>query len=82
MDKRLLNAARTGDCEFLRTLRGVDDRTTVLDGRTTQGNTCLHIAALCGQDIFCREVVSLQPSLLSVIDCSFGWWLMADADLF
>jgi ankyrin repeat protein len=68
MDERLLHAARTGDCEFLSKLRGVDDRTTVLDGRTTQGNSCLHIAVMCGQKNFCSEVVSLQPSVLSAIN--------------
>jgi hypothetical protein len=34
-------------------------------GTTLQGNTCLHIAAIHGHEVFCKEVQALNPSLLT-----------------
>ena len=36
----------------------------VLVRTTPQGNTCLHIAATHGHEVFCKEVQALKPSLL------------------
>ena len=42
------------------------------------GNTCLHIAAIHGHEVLCKEVHALNPSLLTAINsdermslCSF-----------
>jgi len=47
-------------------------------GTTPQGNTCLHIAAIHGHEVLCKEVHALNPSLLTAINsdermslCSF-----------
>jgi ankyrin repeat protein len=40
----------------------------VLLGTTPQGNTCLHIAAIHGHEVFCKEVQSLNSSLLAVVN--------------
>jgi ankyrin repeat protein len=37
----------------------------MLGGTTAQGNTCLHVASICGHEQFCTKSVSLRPSLLS-----------------
>jgi ankyrin repeat protein len=37
-------------------------------GTTPQGNTCLHIAAIHGHEVFCKEVQALNPSLLTAIN--------------
>jgi ankyrin repeat protein len=40
----------------------------VLLGTTPQGNTCLHIAAIHGHEVFCKEVQALKPSLLAAVN--------------
>ena len=37
-------------------------------GTTPQGNICLHIAAIHGHEVFCKEVQALNPSLLTAIN--------------
>ncbi|CAD6258502.1 unnamed protein product [Miscanthus lutarioriparius] len=43
----------------------------VLVGTTPQGpqgNTCLHIAAIHGHEVFCKEAEALKPSLLAAVN--------------
>jgi ankyrin repeat protein len=63
----LLQAAIKGRAQELEQL--VQDKPEVLYQTTEAGNTCLHIAALCGHGDFCNKVLALrltqEPSLPS-----------------
>ncbi|KAL5678775.1 hypothetical protein ACJX0J_014906, partial [Zea mays] len=63
----LLQAAIKGRAQELEQL--VQDKPEVLYQTTEAGNTCLHIAALCGHGDFCSKVLALrltqEPSLPS-----------------
>jgi len=63
---RLLEAAVRGHVAEMRDLYlQVPD---VLLGSTPQRNTCLHLAAIHGHAVFCKEVQALNPSLLAAIN--------------
>ncbi|KAG2559199.1 hypothetical protein PVAP13_8NG293652 [Panicum virgatum] len=61
MDGRLLEAAISGDAQTMKLLALNDPG--VLFGTTPWGNTCLHIACIQGHEEFCKEVLTLHPSL-------------------
>ncbi|CAD6257766.1 unnamed protein product [Miscanthus lutarioriparius] len=66
MDGQLLKAAVTGDGRQMKHLASQDP--AALLGTTPQGNTCLHIAAIHGHDVFCKDAVALNPSLLAAVN--------------
>ncbi|CAO2148285.1 unnamed protein product [Urochloa humidicola] len=66
MDSRLLEAATTGDAITMQNLAMHDS--AVLLGTTPQGNTCLHIASICGHKGFCEATQPLNPSLLAAFN--------------
>ncbi|RLM68977.1 protein ACCELERATED CELL DEATH 6-like isoform X1 [Panicum miliaceum] len=72
MDRRLLEAAVTGDTIAMQHL--VEHVTGVLYGSTPQGNNCLHISAIHGHEGFCKDVLALNeeslPLLLTAINAS------------
>lgn len=55
---RLLQAAIKGETQELNQFSA-----DVLDQTTEKGNTCLHIAALCGHQNFCSEVLAQESRL-------------------
>jgi len=61
MDGRLLDAAISGDAQSMKLL--ALNEPGVLLGTTPWGNTCLHIACIQGHEEFCKEVLTLHPSL-------------------
>ncbi|CAL4994792.1 unnamed protein product [Urochloa decumbens] len=66
MDGGLLEAATTGDAITMQNLAMHDP--AVLLGTTPQGNTCLHIASICGHKGFCEATLPLSPSLLAAFN--------------
>ncbi|OEL14239.1 hypothetical protein BAE44_0024742 [Dichanthelium oligosanthes] len=64
MNQKLLDAAINGNYREMEHLARDDE--AVLLGTTAQGNTCLHVASICGHTEFCTYAVRLKPSLLSV----------------
>ncbi|CAO2141251.1 unnamed protein product [Urochloa humidicola] len=66
MDSRLLEAATTGDAMTMQNLAMHDP--SVLLGTTPQGNTCLHLASICGHKGFCEATLPLNPSLLAAFN--------------
>ncbi|CAL4981787.1 unnamed protein product [Urochloa decumbens] len=66
MDGGLLEAATTGDAITMQNLATHDP--AVLLGTTPQGNTCLHIASICGHKGFCEATLPLSPSLLAAFN--------------
>ncbi|KAM0873729.1 hypothetical protein ACQ4PT_037888 [Festuca glaucescens] len=66
MDKRLLKAALSGDSTSMKTMASHDP--SILPGTTPQGNNCLHIASVYGHEVFCRDVVALEESLLAKLN--------------
>lgn len=56
--ERLLQAAIKGEAQELEQLSA-----DVLDQTTEKGNTCLHIATLCGHQDFCSEVLAQESRL-------------------
>ena len=66
MDRRLLDAATTGDAVTMKQLAQHDP--TVLLGTTPTGNTCLHISSTHGHQGFCMDALALNRSLLSVVN--------------
>ncbi|XP_039778791.1 ankyrin repeat-containing protein At5g02620-like [Panicum virgatum] len=72
MDRRLLEAAVTGDTIAMQHL--VEHVTGVLYGSTPPGNNCLHISAIHGQEGFCKAVLALNkeslPLLLTAVNAS------------
>jgi len=57
MDRRLLEAAATGDAAMQDL---ASHEPAVLVGTTPQGNTCLHIASIHGHQGFCKDVLTLS----------------------
>ncbi|CAN6180346.1 unnamed protein product [Urochloa humidicola] len=55
------------------------DAPGLLLGTTPQGNTCLHIAAIHGHEVFCKEVQALNPSLLAAVNSEGETPLLAAA---
>jgi ankyrin repeat protein len=66
MDGEVLKAAVTGDARLMKDLASQDP--SVLLGTTPQGNTCLHIAAIHGHEVLCKEVQALKRSLLAAVN--------------
>jgi ankyrin repeat protein len=66
MDRRLLDAATSGDAVAMKHLALHDP--AVLLGTTPQGNTCLHISSTHGHQGFCMDALALNRSLLSVVN--------------
>ena len=66
MDRRLLDAATTGDAVTMKHLALHDP--TVLLGTTPTGNNCLHISSTHGHQGFCMDALALNRSLLSVVN--------------
>lgn len=66
MDRRLLDAATTGDAVTMKHMSLRDP--AVLHGTTPQGNNCLHISAVHGHDSFCMDALALNRSLLSAVN--------------
>ncbi|XP_062197953.1 ankyrin repeat-containing protein At5g02620-like [Phragmites australis] len=66
MDRQLLEAATSGDTVSMRHIALHDPG--VLLGETPQGNTCLHVSSISGHERFCRDVLALNPSLLSAVN--------------
>jgi len=57
MDKRLLDAAASGDTATMKHL--ALHHPSLLLGTTPQGNTCLHISAIHGHEGFCNDALVL-----------------------
>ncbi|KAE8771513.1 ankyrin repeat-containing protein [Hordeum vulgare] len=66
MDKRLLNAASTGDSTSMRQLAAQNP--SILLGTTPQGNNCLHIASIHDHRGFCEDFLQQEKSLLSNVN--------------
>lgn len=66
MDRRLLEAAKSGDATSMIDL--ARDDPGVLHGTTPQGSTCLHISSIHGHQGFCNEALQLNQSLLTVVN--------------
>ncbi|PVH33790.1 hypothetical protein PAHAL_8G066200 [Panicum hallii] len=66
MDRRLLDAATSGDAVAMKHLALHDP--AVLLGTTPQGNTCLHISSTHGHQGFCMDALALNRSLLSAVN--------------
>ncbi|KQK20340.1 ankyrin repeat-containing protein NPR4 [Brachypodium distachyon] len=66
MDKRLLQAATSGDSTSMKAMASQDP--SVLLGRTPSGNTCLHISSIHGHQEFCKDVITLEESLLTAVN--------------
>ncbi|CAN6344572.1 unnamed protein product [Urochloa humidicola] len=62
MDPSLYRAATRGDVATLKRLVEADDN--ILDSKTPQLNTALHLAALQGHADFAREVLNVKEELL------------------
>lgn len=58
MDRRLLEASISGDAAEIKQL-ALDDPGVLL-GTTPQGNTCLHIASIHGNEGFCKDILLLH----------------------
>jgi len=71
MDRRLLEAATSGDVPSMKQLLALDGPGVLL-GTTPQRNTCLHIASIQGYEDFCKNILTLDhspaPALLSTIN--------------
>lgn len=66
MDRRLLEAAISGDSKSMQAMASQD--ASILLGATPQGNTCLHISSTHGHEGFCQDVLVLNQSLLSKVN--------------
>lgn len=66
MDKRLLEAAASGDSKSMQDMASQD--ASILLGTTPQGNTCLHISSIQGHEEFCQDVLVLNQSLISKVN--------------
>ncbi|KAL6658576.1 hypothetical protein ACP70R_004162 [Stipagrostis hirtigluma subsp. patula] len=66
MDRRLLEAATSGDAASMKHLALHDP--AVLLGKTPVGNTCLHISSIHGHEGFSMDVVVLNRSLLDAVN--------------
>jgi hypothetical protein len=63
MDRRLLEAALSGDAAEMKQLALDDPGVLVIT--TPQGNTCLHIASIHGHEGFCKDVLALNQICFS-----------------
>ncbi|KAF7040790.1 hypothetical protein CFC21_050670 [Triticum aestivum] len=66
MDKRLLEAATTGDSTSMKQLTAQNP--SILLGTTPQGNNCLHIASIHDHRGFCEDVLEQEKPLLSNVN--------------
>uniref|UniRef100_A0A453GWJ7 Uncharacterized protein n=2 Tax=Aegilops tauschii subsp. strangulata TaxID=200361 RepID=A0A453GWJ7_AEGTS len=66
MDKRLLEAATTGDSTSMKQLAAQNP--SILLGTTPQGNNCLHIASIHDHRGFCEDVLEQEKPLLSNVN--------------
>lgn len=66
MDKRLLQAAISGDSTSMKEMALQDP--SILLGTTIAGNTCLHISTVHGHEGFCKDVLELEQSLIKVVN--------------
>lgn len=66
MDKRLLQAAISGDSTSMKEMALQDP--SILLGTTIAGNTCLHISTVHGHEGFCEDVLELEQSLIKVVN--------------
>ncbi|EAY75428.1 hypothetical protein OsI_03331 [Oryza sativa Indica Group] len=64
MERRLLEAAMVGSATSMKEMAAQDP--SLLLGTTPQGNTCLHISSIHGHEGFCKDVLTLNNSLLTV----------------
>ncbi|KAJ1257079.1 hypothetical protein BS78_K221700 [Paspalum vaginatum] len=62
----ILEAARSGDSSAVRGMSG--DPAALLARTPDEGNTCLHIASIHGNQKFCDEVLAINLSLLSAVN--------------
>ncbi|KAM3354222.1 hypothetical protein ACQJBY_025089 [Aegilops geniculata] len=67
MDQRILEAATDGDSSSMKEL--AKKNPSILLGTSPQGNNCLHISTIHGHKKFCMDVLELEPSLLSDVNC-------------
>jgi len=65
MDRRLLEAAATGDAAMQDL---ASHEPAVLVGTTPQGNTCLHIASIHGHQGFCEHVLTTFNQYLPLLN--------------
>ncbi|WVZ69505.1 hypothetical protein U9M48_018279 [Paspalum notatum var. saurae] len=68
MDRRLLDAATSGDTSPIMVTQPDLRDPGVLLATTPQGNTCLHIASALGHLEFCKQVLELNQSLLTAVN--------------
>ncbi|XP_037417112.1 serine/threonine-protein phosphatase 6 regulatory ankyrin repeat subunit C-like [Triticum dicoccoides] len=66
MDRRLLEAATSGDSKSMKDMASRD--ASILLRTTPQGNTCLHISSTHGHEGFCQDVLVLNQTLLSKVN--------------
>lgn len=78
--QRLLEAAIKGKAEVIdengNTWLNVVSPDVLCGGRTEKGNTCLHIASLCGHKDFCTKILSQGsrvPSVSSLLSVTNGY---------
>lgn len=64
MERQLLEAAMVGSATSMKEMAAQDP--SLLLGTTPQGNTCLHISSIHGHEGFCKDVLTLNNSLLTV----------------
>ncbi|XP_040384617.1 ankyrin repeat-containing protein ITN1-like isoform X2 [Oryza brachyantha] len=64
MERRLLEAAMAGNARSMKEMAAQNP--SLLLGTTPQGNTCLHISSIHGHEGFCKDVLMLNNSLLTV----------------
>ncbi|KAM3335393.1 hypothetical protein ACQJBY_029692 [Aegilops geniculata] len=67
MDEEILEAATCGDSSSMKELAKKNPR--ILLGTSPQGNNCLHISTIHGHKKFCMDVLELERSLLSDVNC-------------
>ncbi|VAH84548.1 unnamed protein product [Triticum turgidum subsp. durum] len=67
MDERILEAATDGDSSSIK--EWAKENPGILLGTSPQGNNCLHISTIHGHKKFCMDVLELEPSLLSDVNC-------------
>ncbi|XP_006661628.1 ankyrin repeat-containing protein At5g02620-like [Oryza brachyantha] len=69
MDRRLLQAARSGDTTSISMiLQEAQHEPSLLIGTTPEGNTCLHIASAHGHLGFCTHILEMNKSLLDAVN--------------
>ncbi|KAF7033900.1 hypothetical protein CFC21_044968 [Triticum aestivum] len=66
MDRRLLEAATSGDSKSMKDMASQD--ASILLRTTPQGSTCLHISSTHGHEGFCQDVLVLNQTLLTKVN--------------